>query len=183
MNSLLQRVSARRSWSRVSAATPSHDELLPLVAAAGRVADHASLQPWRLIEVRGEARNRLGAALVEAAGLDGAPAERLAAKPLRAELLIAVVVSRKQSDKVEKWEQDATASGVAHMLSLLLNDAGWGVMWRTGPHTRSEAVHRLHGLSPNEVLLGWLYVGGLPENASPGASRIEIDAEAKLTSL
>ena len=40
------------------------------------------------------------------------------------------------------WEQEAVASGVAHVLSLLLDEAGWGVMWRTGLHTRSDAVHR-----------------------------------------
>ncbi|MEJ1229891.1 MAG: hypothetical protein WDM88_03395 [Galbitalea sp.] len=30
------------------------------------------------------------------------------------------------------WEQDTAAAGVAHLLALLLDDAGWGVMWRTG---------------------------------------------------
>lgn len=182
MSLILDGVTTRRSFARVGAGTPSHAELLPLITAAGRVADHASLRPWRFIELRGQARERLGAAFVESAGLEGDPAERLAAKPLRAELLIAIVASRKQSDKVEKWEQDATAAGVAHALSLLLSDAGWGVMWRTGAHTRSEAVHRLHALLPNEVLLGWLYVGSIPEDARV-VPRAEIDAAAMLSVL
>ena len=66
------------------------------------------------------------------------------------------------------WEQEAVASGVAHALSLVLDEAGWGVMWRTGLQTRSAAVHRMHGLRPDELLLGWLYVGGKPSKAKSG---------------
>ncbi len=62
------------------------------------------------------------------------------------------------------------AAGVAHTLSLLLDEAGWGVMWRTGGHTRSPQVAALHGLGPNEQLLGWLYVGGVEDRPSPATS-------------
>ena len=151
----------RQSYSKVTEEAPTHEELLPLVEAAASVADHGSMRPWRLIELRGEARERLGQAFVEASGLTGKDAAKLADKPLRASLLIAVVASYKPSHKVPRWEQEAVASGVAHTLSLLLDEAGWGVFWRTGGHTRSEAVHRMHELSPDEELLGWLYVGGV----------------------
>ena len=139
-------------------AAPTHEEILALVAAAGRVADHSSLRPWRLIELRGDARARLGAAIAEAENKD-----EPSTKPMRAPLLIAVVASRRESEKVPAWEQDAVASGVAHMLSLLLDEAGWGVMWRTGHYTRTKAVAKMHGLLKHESLLGWLYVGGKPD--------------------
>lgn len=157
----LEAVRRRRSRSSVSGDAPTFEQLLPLVEAAATVADHGDLKPWRLIELRGDARKRLGAAFVEASGLDGKDAAKLAEKPLRAELLIAVVASYKPSYKVPRWEQEAVASGVAHTLSLLLDEAGWGVFWRTGGHTRSGAVHRAHELGPDEELLGWLYVGGV----------------------
>ena len=151
----------RRSRSSVTADAPTHEQLLPLVEAAATVADHGDLKPWRLIELRGDARERLGQAFVEASGLSGKDAVKLAEKPLRASLLIAVVASYKPSFKVHRWEQEAVASGVAHTLSLLLDEAGWGVFWRSGGHTRSEAVHRMHELGPDEEPLGWLYVGGV----------------------
>lgn len=182
MASLVDAVAGRRSYSRVTDEAPTHDELLPLVAAAGRVADHSSLRPWRVIELRGDARMRLGAAFVKDAGVHGSEAEKLAEKPLRAQLLLAIVAVRKKSEKVPGWEQDAVASGVAHTLSLLLHDAGWGVFWRTGSHTRSKAVHRAHDLAPNERLLGWLYVGGVPEGSREG-HRTSIDAERYLSVL
>ena len=150
----------RRSQPSVNGDAPTKRELLPLIEAAASVADHASLRPWRILALRGDARRRLGAAIAEATGLEGGAAEKMAQKPLRAPLLLAVVVSPKKSHKVSDWEQETVASGVAHALSLVLDEAGWGVMWRTGLYTRSGAVHRMHGLGPDERLLGWLYVGG-----------------------
>ena len=116
-----------------------------------------------MIALRGAARERLGAALAAAAGAEGEAAAKLAGKPLRAPLLLAVVaVVTPDHPKVPEWEQEASAAGVAHLLSLLLDEAGWGVMWRTGPYTRHPLVAAVHGLAPDERLLGWLYVGGLP---------------------
>ncbi|MDR6200829.1 nitroreductase [Microbacterium sp. SORGH_AS428] len=166
----------RRSWSKVTDEAPTHDELVDMVAAAGRVADHSSLRPWRLIELRGEDRERLGRAIHKAEKKDGA-----STKPLRAPLLIAVV-ARIQKDKVPDWEQEAVASGVAHMLSLALDEAGWGVIWRTGHYTRSKAVAKAHGLRKNERLLGWLYVGGKPGLAREMRVK-QIDGAAFLSRL
>ena len=175
--SALDAVRARQSWSKVGDTAPGREELVTLVGAAGRVADHSSLRPWRLIELRGDDRLVLGAALAEADGED-----KPSTKPLRASLLIAIVASYRKSDKVPRWEQEAVASGVAHTLSLLLDEAGWGVIWRTGGLTRSEPVARAHGLSADEELLGWLYVGGKPEGREPG-HRKPVDAESLLTPL
>lgn len=175
-------VERRRSYPRVSPDAPTTAQLLPLIEAAASAPDHASLRPWRVIEIRGDARRRLGAAFVEESGLTNADAERLAAKPMRASLLLAVVAVRKESFKVHTWEQDAAAAGIAHLLALLLDDAGWGVMWRTGGHTRSAAVRRVHQLADNEELLGWLYVGGKTEDSKPDA-RGQIDAASFLSAL
>lgn len=175
--SALDAVLRRTSWSKVSDDAPTHEQLLPLVEAAGRVADHSSLRPWRLIELRGDDRLSLGAAMAKAAGDD-----KPSTKPLRAPLLIAIVASYRKSDKVPRWEQESVASGVAHVLSLLLDEAGWGVIWRSGGHTRAKAVAKAHGLKKNEELLGWLYVGGKPPGKEAGR-RKPVDAEALLTRM
>jgi nitroreductase len=160
--SALDAALARRSASKVTDAAPDDAALLELLEGASRVADHASLRPWRVIALRGAARERLGEALAAAAGAEGEAAAKLAGKPLRAPLLLAIVaVVAPGHPKVPAWEQEASAAGVAHLLSLLLDDAGWGVMWRTGPYTRHPLVADVHGLAPDERLLGWLYVGGL----------------------
>lgn len=173
----LEAVRARQSWSKVEDEAPTREELIELVAAAGRVADHSSLVPWRLIELRGDDRVRLGRAISKTLG-DKKPS----AKPLRAPLLIAVVVCYRKSEKVPRWEQDAVASGVAHTLSLLLDEAGWGVIWRTGGYTRAKRVAKVHGLKKNEVLMGWLYVGRKPAGKSAGR-RKAVDAASLLTAM
>jgi nitroreductase len=171
----LDAVLRRQSHSKVTAAAPRGLPLRPRGAPPATVADHSGLKPWRLIELRGDARLRLGTAFAEAMGAQGKDAEKAAAKPLRASLLIAVVFTHRPSFKVPAWEQEAVASGVAHMLSLLLDEAGWGVFWRSGNFTRSEPVHRMHELAPNEQLLGWLYVGGLPEKTkNDNRKRLEV---------
>ncbi|WP_344819905.1 nitroreductase family protein [Microbacterium soli] len=167
----------RTSWSKVADAAPTREQLLTLIEAAGRVADHSSLRPWRLIELRGDDRRVLGAAIAEAGG-DDEPST----KPLRAPLLVAIVASYRPSAKVPRWEQQAVAAGVGHALSLLLDEAGWGVMWRTGWYTRSEPVARAHGLGEDEELLGWLYVGGRPEGRQAGRRR-SVDADGLLTRM
>jgi nitroreductase len=176
--SLVEIVAARRSQPEVTLVAPTHDELLPLVAAAARVADHGSMRPWRLIELRGEAREHLGAAISKATG-DSKPST----KPLRASLLIAIVASITKDHKVHDWEQEAVASGVAHTLSLLLESEGWGVMWRTGEYTRSKPVRKVHKLAKNEVLLGWLYVGGVHPRKAKGSVKRSIDPEDFLSEL
>lgn len=163
----------RKSLSKVTDEAPSHDELLELVAAAATVADHSGLEPWRVIEIRGDARERVGRAIATAGGAEGEAADKLARKPLRAPLLIAVVLSPRESRKVPEWEQEAVASGVAHLLSLLLDEAGWGVLWRTGVWTRSDVVHEAHRLTPGEKLLGWLYVGRPAERESKGRKPVD----------
>jgi nitroreductase len=171
----------RRSQPSVTGSAPTKRELLPLIEAAASVADHGSLRPWRIIALRGDARARLGAAIAESTGLEGASAEKMAQKPLRAPLLLALVVSPKPSHKVPDWEQEAVAAGVAHALSLVLDEAGWGVMWRTGHYTRSDAVQRMHGLAPGERLLGWLYVGG--KHKEKGGRRKPVHARDYLETL
>ena len=153
---------------------PTHEQLVPFVEAAGRVADHGSLKPWRLIEIRGDARQKIGKAFAKS----GSSAD----KPLRASLLIAVVAIHRPSSKAPEWEQDAVASGVAHLLSLLLDEAGWGVFWRTGDVTRAKKVAKAHKLAKNEKLMGWLYVGGKPSRSKP-EKKDKLNLEKHLTSL
>ena len=182
MSTVRDAVLARRSYPRVTADAPTHEQLLPFIEAAATVPDHAALKPFRVIELRGDALKHLGEAFVEESGLVEEDAERLAAKPLRASLLLAIVAVHKPSFKVHDWEQDAAAAGVAHLLALLLDEGGWGVMWRSGGHTRSAAVRRMHQLADNEELLGWLYVGGKTDDSKPDA-RGKVNAADYLSAL
>ncbi|MGO1550281.1 MAG: nitroreductase family protein, partial [Nesterenkonia sp.] len=160
---VLESMATRRSVSKVGPEAPTDEELRQLLAAVTPVADHKALRPWRLITLRGDDRVRLGEALDAAAGKVREPGESNT-KPLRAELLIAVVASPTDHPKVPEWEQLATAAGAGHLLELALWQAGWGVMWRTGVLANTPSVRTVHGLSEQEHLMGWLYVGSVSDS-------------------
>lgn len=159
---VLHALSTRRSISKVDPETPNDSDLLEIIRSISSVADHKSLRPWRFLIIRGHDRHRLGDALDEAAGVVRKPGETNT-KPLRAELLLALVSSPVDHDKVPEWEQHATAAGAGHLLELALWQAGWGVMWRSGTLTNTESVRRLHRLDDHELLMGWFYIGAVPE--------------------
>lgn len=162
-DAVLRAMSRRRSISKVGPETPNDSDLRELIRTATSVADHKGLRPWRFLILRGDDRLRLGEALDEAAGQQRKPGE-VNAKPLRAELLLALVAAPKPNPKVPEWEQHATAAGAGHLLELALWQAGWGVMWRTGTLANSAPVRRLHRLQEHELLMGWLYIGSIPES-------------------
>lgn len=168
----------RRSHSHVTETAPDSTELLRLLEAMSSVADHSNLRPWRIIEIRGDARAKLGKALAKA---NGTSKEKGIAKATRAPLVLAIVVSPRKSSKVPYWEQESVASGVAHYLSLLLHEAGWGTMWRTGEAARSKAVRKSHSLEKREQLLGWIYVGGIPDRDKKRKRRGPLDARRHLS--
>ncbi|MBK0417712.1 nitroreductase family protein [Leucobacter sp. CSA1] len=180
----LETLRGRRSHSRVTEQAPSSAELAELVSAMSAVADHSGLRPWRLIEIRGDRRRILGEALAEAAG-ETTPEgeERYLGKAQRAPLVLAVVVCERESEKVPRWEQEAVAAGVAHYLGLLLHEAGWGSMWRTGVLARSAPLRRAHRLAKNEELMGWLYIGGIAEGQQRDKPRRPLDPAEHLSSL
>lgn len=173
-------VRARRSHSRVTDEAPDREELDTLLSAMSSVADHSSLRPWRIIELRGEGREVLGKALAKA---NGTNKEKGIAKATRAPLVLAIVASPRKSGKVPYWEQESVASGVAHYLSLVLHEAGWGTMWRTGDAARHKAVRKAMKLEKQEQLLGWIYVGGIPDRDRKAKPRKPLDVQRHLTSL
>src|SRR5699024_11852632 len=101
--------------SKVDPETPSESDRLEIIRAVSSVADHKGLRPWRFLIPRGDDRHRLGAALDEAAGKGRKPGE-VNEKPLRAELLLALVSSPTRHAKVPACEQHPTAAGAGHQL-------------------------------------------------------------------
>jgi nitroreductase len=159
---LTEAIRSRRSTAPVTDAAPTDAQLYDYLALAAHSPDHAGLRPWRLVPLRGSDRERLGAALAEGFGdPPGSPeAAKTAAKPLRAPLLLSIVACPVEHPKVPVWEQLAATAALIATLELVLFEAGWTAMWRTGPGVELPSVRRLLGVGEAEQLLGWLYIGG-----------------------
>ncbi|HET6210148.1 MAG TPA: nitroreductase family protein, partial [Jatrophihabitans sp.] len=100
-------IRARRSTAPVGQQAPTDEELAQLLQLAAHSPDHAGLRPWRLISLRGMARDRLGQAM--AAGFGDQPgsaaAAKTAGKTRRAPLLVSIVAVPVDHPKVPRWEQ------------------------------------------------------------------------------
>jgi len=176
----------RRSSAPVTDEGPDDDELARYLSLAAHSPDHANLRPWRLVALRGADRDRLGEALVAGFGDEpGTPAAaKTAGKARRAPLLLSIILSPVEHRKVPEWEQLAATVAMVTTLELVLFEAGWTAMWRTGPGSRLPEVQRLIGVEPHEKLLGWLYVGRTAEAAAQtGPPPVDDDLSDRISDL
>lgn len=180
---LIEAIRCRRSTAPITRAAPTDADLYEYLALAAHSPDHAGLRPWRLVSLRGSDRDRLGTALAEGFGdPPGSPeAARTAAKALRAPLLLSVIAAPVEHPKVPAWEQLAATAAMISTLQLVLFEAGWTAMWRSGPAVELPQVRQLIGIGPTEQLLGWLYIGGRTETAPD--SRPDPDVGGKISAL
>lgn len=63
---VFEAMAQRASYSKVTDEAPSHQELEQLMGVLSSVPDHSRLRPWRVIELRGTDRKKLGKALAKA---------------------------------------------------------------------------------------------------------------------
>ncbi len=168
---------SRNSAPRLREPAPTGEQLDNMYKAAFRAPDHAWLRPWRFLTITGGSRDELGKLFVEAAqqrrqqagelALTEEEVAKLAAKPLRAPLIITVVATIKEHPKVPAVEQLISAGCAAHSLLLAAHAQGFAGVWRTGSNAFDPTVMAGLGLAPNEEIVGFLYLGTIDGNYKP----------------
>src|SRR5690606_17083760 len=157
---LLNRVSV----TRLCEPAPDAAQLDLLFRAALRAPDHGQLRPWRFLTIDGEARERLGELFVEALMVsESQPSEEALQKarkmPMRAPMLVVVIARVLPHPKIPESEQMLAVSCAAHGLLLAAHAQGIGAVWRTGAFAYDPKVSSGLGLSAQERVLGFLYLG------------------------
>jgi len=151
---------------------PSGAVLENIMRAALRAADHRVHRPWRFLIVAADGRQRLGDIFVEAVAaageaLDESAREKLRAKPLRAPMIIVAIAACVDDPKVPAIEQILSAGcAVQNMLNAAYAQ-DVGAMWRTGPMAYDARVKAALGLSANEHIVGFLYLGSVRTALKP----------------
>jgi nitroreductase len=153
----------RRSASAVglTAPGPSGDELRTILTLAARAPDHGKLAPWRFIVLRDAAKT----AFVER--LEGIAAKRADSAKALAKLVkvrtppvSVVVVSRAVvGGDIPIWEQQMSAGAVCVLLLIAAQAMGFGANWITDWYAYDTEATRLLGLSPGELVAGYLHLG------------------------
>lgn len=183
MSNLTELVSRRRSAALFEEGAPGPDRatLEALIDLAIQAPNHRLTFPWRFHVVEGADREALGALWADEAVANGwAPEsnwDRERAKLSRAPQVIFVGVVSDPDDAVRQREDQAATSAAVAQLLLLLEDAGFAGMWRTGRMVISEAIRVALAYQPSESIEAILYVGRRtsrtpPPRIRPAAARV-----------
>lgn len=173
---LFDAVFARRSHGRLGDPAPTPDELRRMLEAAAAAPDHGSLRPFRFIVLAGANKDAFGAVLADAyearcsahgAAPEPAKLDKERTKLGRAPLVVVVAAARVPSDKIPFDEQEDAAAAAAQNLMLAATALGYGSMWRTGDPAYDTAVKRALGLSPDDAVVGFVYIGTAARPAEP----------------
>lgn len=154
----------RNSSARLTFPAPDGTLLDTLFQAAFRAPDHGLLKPWRYLVIEGDGLDRLGdlfvaSALHECPQLSLVQQDKFRKMPSRAPMIIVAIASTHEHVKIPEIEQIMAAGvGVGYLL-LSLQAEGFGGMWRTGPLAYNSEIHKGLGLTQQERLIGFLYVG------------------------
>jgi nitroreductase len=157
---------ARRSTPSRQLAAPGPDNatLRRMLQSAVRVPDHGIRVPFRLLQIDGDARGALGAALAKRAlqrrpDADAAVLEKERQRFSHAPLVIAVIARLGHDEKIPESERFSSASCVCFALLQAAHAAGFGAQWLTGWAAYDEVILRLLGVAADEKVVGFIHIG------------------------
>jgi nitroreductase len=164
MNDILQFLQQRNSSPKLTTPAPSAAQLEQIFRAALRAPDHAWLRPSRFITIEGERRVAFGelletCLLLRKPGSDETACSKARNAPLRAPLLVVVVVKVVAHPKVPAIEQQFSGACAAQAILLASEALGFAGIWRTGGAAFDRAVMTGLGLAEDEEIIGFLYLG------------------------
>ncbi|MGB0936045.1 MAG: NAD(P)H nitroreductase [Colwellia sp.] len=150
----------RQSTPLLTEPKPSKDSLELIIDAGMRVPDHAALKPWFFHVITGDGLKKISDLFVSSSiETEGANLEKIAKMPFRAPMIIVVSTQYKTHDKVPLKEQLITAGCCVHAMQMACVALGYGAMWRTGALAANEKVKEGLGISEQDEIVGFLYVG------------------------
>jgi nitroreductase len=161
-------IKQRRSIGQFTQEQPAHAQIEQLLEAATYAPNHCVAEPWHFFVLTGESREKLGEVMAASlkARLDQEENEALLLrlwkerqKPLRAPVIITVATKgalRKSEPMIEDIE--AASAAVQNML-LVAEELGLGAIWRTGDTAYDPLVKRWFGLTAEDHIVAFVYVG------------------------
>jgi nitroreductase len=177
MMDAIEAIVTRHSVPKVRPDPVSRELIEQLLSGAVQAPNHFRVRPWRFFVVRGDARGRLGDAMVRGLKIrhpettePALVAER--AKPFRAPVIIVVAVDLPSEPKVIEFENILSTAAAVENILIPANALGLGAMWRTGQAAYDPEVKAFFGLPLEQHLAAFVYVGypdgELPVKERPG---------------
>jgi nitroreductase len=163
---------SRESALKLESPGPSTQELDRIFASAVRAPDHGRLRPWHFVVIREDQRAAFGALMADTLrrrnpSVSDAEAQRERDKAFRAPVIVAVAAKVLKGHKIPEIEQIASASAAAQTIMLAAPALGYGAVWKTGAPAYDPAVKTALGLSTDDDIIGFLYIGTRVGGPSP----------------
>lgn len=160
----LEALQTRSSAALLVEPAPSGQSLDNLLKSAVRANDHCRLRPWKFLIIEGLARDELAKLFVDVARdgsstLTDSQAEIISKKAFRAPLIIVVVACIRDHPSVPAIEQIISAGGAAQLIMVAAHAQGFAGIWRTGSMAYEPAVKKRLGVSLDDQIVGFLYLG------------------------
>lgn len=164
MNDILQFLQQRNSSPKLTEPAPTAAQMQEIFRVAMRAPDHAWLRPWRFLIIEGERRQAFGQLLEQCLlkrkpDADETACTKARNAPLRAPMLVVVVVKLSEHPKVPAAEQRLSAGCAAQGILLAAQASGYAGIWRTGDPAFDREVMNGLGLSQDEEITGFVYLG------------------------
>ena len=168
----IEALHTRHSAPRLCEPGPDKEVLENICKSAFSAADHGLLKPWRFLIIKDKARYRLGDLFVQATlktetEVSQEMQERVKKKALRAPVIIITIATHSIHPKIPELEQDFSAAAATQNMLLAAFAQGVGAMWRTGAMAYSHVVNEGLGLTENEKIIGFLYLGTVQGSPKP----------------
>ena len=169
---VLEAIRTRRSVKRLTDQSPSRRDIEEMLEAALWAPNHHFTQPWRFHVIAGDERAKMSEQVAAAIEREATPGDESAAAAaakasqalLRAPVVIAVTVSV-SDDPVMALEDYAAACCAIQNLTLAAWSRGIGSKWRTGDMCLYPSAKEYLGVSQNDRIVGYVYLGYPGRNA------------------
>ena len=161
---VLTAIQTRHSLGKVKSDPVPREVIEQLLSAAVQAPNHYKIRPWRFVVLTGDGLEKFGEQMAHSfktkfpnAPVEAFEKERL--KSLRAPRIIVVAVDQPSEPKINQIENICAAAAACQNILLAANELGLGAMWRTGDAARDPQIKEFSGFSPEQHLIGFLYIG------------------------
>ena len=168
MNDIIKFLKNRRSVTakKMKDGHVSDEHLNEIIECGIRVPDHAALNPWRLIIIRGDTRRVLGESVLgpEFLNINKNSTEdeilRETNRFLRANVVIAVLFSPVEGTKIPEWEMVLSSGAVCQNILIAAQSYNYAAQWLTEWYAYNPKMLKELGGDPNkDKIAGFIYIG------------------------
>lgn len=169
LKSLDSAIRTRRSiYTNMFSAEKVPDEIVREMLENARWAPtHKLTEPWQFVVFSGDGRKKLGefqAEAYRARSTHGQPFEektfqKLLEKPMECSHVIAIGVHRDPRKSIPEIEEVCAVAAAVQNMWLTASAHRIGCYWSSGGITYYEGINEFFGWKPEDLLLGFLYLG------------------------